>query len=96
MSISEIQILEHLKEFNPKTVKNLEKRGKLQSFLERESERATSVYQEAIDRGLAPDQAQELETQAWMPPEEPDRPGLQIPEKDRLPHLYMGLPPDGE
>ena len=60
----------HWREFNPKLVKLLEKKGILRQRLESAVESGITILHQCEERGLAPDQARELAYEDLLLPAE--------------------------
>jgi len=70
----------HLKEHRPKMARQLEESGQLDQIVSHLQEMADTAYSQARDAGLSPDQARELEFEAWALPDEEDAPNLDLHE----------------
>ena len=73
------RILGHWKEHRPKMYRALKKSGHLDKVALNAQERHLDLKMEALDQGLAPDQADEIARQVWMFPTEEDQPNLLLP-----------------
>lgn len=74
----------HWKRFRPKMYQGLEKSGKLEKALKNADELTKEAYGQAIEQGLAPDQARELTREQWA----------YLPDEQEMPELGQARNPE--
>ncbi len=82
-----IQIRAHWQKYRPGMTRELEQAGTLDAAIHTAEALTVSAYQQALDAGLAPDQARELVREEWaFLPDEDDVTQL-VPERDPRTHV---------
>jgi hypothetical protein len=76
LSYREQKVADHLKEHRPRMYAELVKSGRLEATAKRMWSEYTDQYADLIEKGLAPNQAEELSRELAFPPSESDQPHL--------------------
>jgi hypothetical protein len=76
MDSLEAQIARHWREHRPKMSRELEEAGMFRQSVKRAADRYTDVLVQCVQKGLDPNQAEELAREEWMYPSEEDMPVL--------------------